>query len=115
MSLQVCCHYLASVGRVSASRGSRIWQLSVFLLVLLCGLGNRNAQAETSSSTPTPAAALTMSANLPSGHIGVLYSGSISASGGSSPYKFAVVDGSLPPGLALDSSSGAITGIPTKW
>jgi uncharacterized protein YhjY with autotransporter beta-barrel domain len=45
--------------------------------------------------------------------IGVPYSASVSASGGTGSYTYAVV-GSLPPGLFFDSTSGAITGTPTS-
>jgi hypothetical protein len=40
------------------------------------------------------------------------YSGSVSATGPDSPFTFAVVSGSPPPGVGL-SSSGALSGIPT--
>lgn len=50
---------------------------------------------------------------LPGGTVGVAYSGSITASGGTSAYAFAVKIGSaLPPGLVI-SSAGAISGTPT--
>jgi hypothetical protein len=56
---------------------------------------------------------LILSANLPSGRVGVPYSGSFTASGGLSPYTYRVVDGALPAGLALNGSTGAVTGTPT--
>lgn len=40
------------------------------------------------------------------------YSQQLSASGGSSPYTWKLISGSLPPGLAL-STSGLIAGTPT--
>jgi hypothetical protein len=40
------------------------------------------------------------------------YSSSLNISGGKMPYTFSVTAGSLPPGLTLDSSTGAITGTP---
>ena len=49
---------------------------------------------------------------LPSGTVGVYYNQTITASGGTSPYTFAVTAGSLPPGLSL-SSSGVLSGTPT--
>lgn len=45
--------------------------------------------------------------------MGVAYSQTLVASGGTSPYTWALVSGSLPGGLSLNSSSGAITGTPT--
>jgi hypothetical protein len=49
---------------------------------------------------------------LPAGSIGVAYSETITAQGGTAPYSYALSTGSLPPGLAL-SSSGVISGTPT--
>lgn len=52
-------------------------------------------------------------ATLPATTIGIPYSQVVSASGGVAPYAFAVSGGSLPPGLALASASGVISGTPT--
>jgi hypothetical protein len=51
--------------------------------------------------------------SLPDGNIGVAYSQSIVATGGTLPYVFALT-GALPPGLALNPATGAITGTPTR-
>jgi hypothetical protein len=48
---------------------------------------------------------------LPGGSVGVLYNASVQASGGVAPYAFALVGGSLPAGLTLNSD-GTITGTP---
>lgn len=47
------------------------------------------------------------------GQIGVPYGSSLTAIGGTPPYTFAIISGSLPPGLTLNASTGAITGVPT--
>jgi hypothetical protein len=44
---------------------------------------------------------------------GTAYNGTLSESGGTSPYTFTINSGSLPAGLTLKSSTGAITGVPT--
>jgi Putative Ig domain len=44
--------------------------------------------------------------------VGVAYSGVLEASGGVSPYTWAVTAGSLPDGLTLDPNAGTITGTP---
>lgn len=62
----------------------------------------------TSNLNPIPIAAV-----LPPGINGSVYSETISASGGTSPYTFAVTSGSLPTGLSLNTSSGVISGTPT--
>ena len=56
----------------------------------------------------------TTSGNLPVGIVNSVYAGAtLQASGGITPYSWAVTTGSLPAGLALNSSTGAITGTPT--
>lgn len=50
---------------------------------------------------------------LPSGSVGNGYSQTVTASGGTAPYSYAVTSGSLPAGLSLNLSTGAITGTPT--
>lgn len=45
--------------------------------------------------------------------VGVPYSSSLMATGGLPPYKFSITSGVLPPGLALNPFTGAITGTPT--
>jgi len=51
--------------------------------------------------------------SLPNGTTGVAYSQTLTASGGTSPYTWAIASGSLPSGLSLNTSSGAITGTPS--
>ena len=75
----------------------------------------------TPSPTPTPVPTPTPSPLkigaprvLPSAHTTVLYDVSLGISGGRAPYAIAVVRGHLPPGLSIDQSAGAITGIATK-
>ncbi len=45
-------------------------------------------------------------------YLGVAYDETLSASGGSPPYQWSIVDGALPSGLALNAVEGRITGIP---
>ncbi len=53
-------------------------------------------------------------ATLPNGTVGVAYSQTITATGGSATgYHFAVTSGALPAGLTLNNGTGAITGTPT--
>ncbi|SPA24752.1 conserved hypothetical protein [Cupriavidus taiwanensis] len=42
--------------------------------------------------------------------LGIAYSQTVSASGGTAPYTYSVVAGALPPGLMLNGSTGAIAG-----
>lgn len=52
-------------------------------------------------------------ATLPAANVGVPYSWSLSAGGGTAPYAFTVTGGSPPPGLTL-TAGGVLTGTPTR-
>ncbi|MFC3551316.1 putative Ig domain-containing protein, partial [Lysobacter cavernae] len=52
-------------------------------------------------------------ASLSNATVGAAYNQTVSASGGTAPYAFAISAGALPAGLMLDANSGAITGTPT--
>lgn len=52
-------------------------------------------------------------ASLPDATLGVAYEVVLVAGGGSQPYRWSVDNGSLPPGLALDPSTGTISGTPS--
>jgi hypothetical protein len=51
---------------------------------------------------------------VPAGTIGVPYSASLTATGGTAPYSWQVTAGSLPSGLSLGANSGLISGTPSK-
>lgn len=66
--------------------------------------------------SPFGAAALALEIACPTndtGTVGQAYSGQINATGDSPPYVFALVSGTLPPGLTLNTATGVISGIPT--
>jgi hypothetical protein len=52
-------------------------------------------------------------ASPPDGVVGVEYLHRFPVSGGVPPYTFAIISGTLPPGLTLDSMRGEVSGIPT--
>jgi len=51
--------------------------------------------------------------SLPNGVQNAAYSATLSGSGGTTPYSWSIISGSLPPGLTLNSTSGEISGTPT--
>lgn len=59
--------------------------------------------------------AISTGSALPPGAVGIPYSATLSATGGTAPYTWSVLPqgGSLPPGLKLDPGTGNLTGIPT--
>jgi hypothetical protein len=56
---------------------------------------------------------ITTNATLPSGTVGTLYSQTLTASGGVTPYTWTLISGALPAGLSL-TSAGVISGTPTS-
>ncbi|MGA2370374.1 MAG: putative Ig domain-containing protein [Candidatus Korobacteraceae bacterium] len=65
------------------------------------------------SITINPAVPLSISTtSLPNGTVGTQYSAPITAIGGVYPYTWAVISGTLPSGLSLNSSTGTISGTP---
>ncbi|EPD42980.1 hypothetical protein HMPREF9701_01231 [Delftia acidovorans CCUG 274B] len=60
-------------------------------------------------TAPTVAIAPT---SLPNGFVNFPYNATVSASGGTAPYTYAITAGSLVPGLALNTSTGLISGTP---
>ena len=56
---------------------------------------------------------ITTGSPLPQGTVASAYSQTLAASGGTPPYSWSVSAGSLPTGLNLNASSGAISGTPT--
>jgi large repetitive protein len=49
----------------------------------------------------------------PAGQVGVAYTDTLTAAGGTTPYAWSVSAGSLPPGLTLTASTGVVAGTPT--
>lgn len=58
------------------------------------------------------APSLAISGNLGSGEIGIAYSRTLTAVGGTAPYQWTITGGALPAGVKLDSASGLISGLP---
>jgi hypothetical protein len=73
-----------------------------------------NPAAQASATVMVEAAAgqaITISTStLPAGTVGVSYSATFVGSGGTQPYRWGIVSGSLPAGLQLNGQSGAISG-----
>ncbi len=72
--------------------------------------GNTNPTLQSFGVVPTT---LTLGCPTGTAQVNVAYSSALVASGGVAPYTFSIISGSLPPGLTLNTSTGAITGTPT--
>jgi hypothetical protein len=69
--------------------------------------------ASLSLTVSEPALAIsTMS--LPNGQVGSAYSSTLEATGGVTPYSWSIPSGNIPPGLALNSSAGTLSGTATR-
>lgn len=97
--------------------------LSVTITPTAAGSGNIMAQigsgvcavSDTSTLiTVLPPLLQITSACPPGGTVGTAYSATLTASGGTAPYTWSVVGGTLPPGIGpIGGSTGALTGTPT--
>jgi Putative Ig domain len=72
-------------------------------------------QTKTVSLTLTIASATLVitTSSLPNGQINTAYSATLVATGGKAPLTWSLTSGTLPTGLSLNASTGAITGTPT--
>ncbi len=95
-------------------RGFSIWQICFILILcaipLLLGCGT--AGVATATSLNHSATLQILNASPSSGTVELPYTASLSASGGQQPYAFTITAGALPSGLALDSTTGLISGTP---
>ena len=84
---------------------------------------NFTVQVTDSGSPPQPATAqlsilitfvpvVITTTSLPSGLVGVPYSGSMTATGGVKPYTWGIASGNLPPGLGLDPTTCTNSSVP---
>ena len=100
---------LAGSGTVNYSVGPNTGAARTALLVIA---GRTFVVNQDAGSTGGPAPLSISTQSLPVGTVGSSYSGTVSATGGTPPYTFAV-SGTLPNGLSFNSSTGVISGTPT--
>ena len=98
----------ASTGALNGTPGSSA--ASTFTITATDGSGATGSRAY---SVTINAAISVNPASLPNGVVAVAYAQTVSATGGTGSYTYSVSAGSLPAGLALNASSGVITGTPT--
>ena len=76
------------------------------------GAGPYTGTIDYTLTVAAPTLALTPESVTP-GTVGVAYSRTLSASGGTAPYAYAVTAGALPTGLSLGGATGVVSGTPT--
>lgn len=87
----------------------------VTLMVLLFPLiacGQQTAEQQLSLDI-APALLVVMTTTLPGGQMGVPYSATLTAMGGTAPYTWSIIFGTLPIGLTLGAADGVISGTAT--
>jgi IPT/TIG domain/Putative Ig domain len=117
-------------------RNTYLWQVleTIGIMTLLLNLGGcagygspSSVQANDATKQPTSrapkgnkgnadgsAASLQITTNsLPTGQESASYAVALTARGGTLPYTWSILSGSLPPGLALGAATGAIAGMPS--
>jgi hypothetical protein len=100
---------------INASSGTVSGQPSAsgpfsFTLVATDALGGTSTQSETVDIAGAPTVGVSA---VQGGEVDVPYSATPTVSGGTGPYTWSVSVGSLPSGLTLDPTTGAITGTPS--
>ncbi len=100
---------LSSTGTVSGTPTSS--SAATFTIVATDAYSCSGTQSYT--VTPVCPTITVNPSTLPSGIIGTAYSQTLTASGGTAAYTFAVSSGTLPAGLTLNATSGVLSGTPT--
>ena len=88
--------------RASDFRRAHLLSALALAFALLCTLAPAQA-----------AGSLRLSGNLGPANVGSQYSAALSVKRGRAPYQFSISAGQLPPGLALNPATGAISGVPS--
>jgi uncharacterized repeat protein (TIGR03803 family) len=88
-------------------------QFGVYQITFGVQDSSKTPQIATKTIQLTIDSGLSLIGALANGKVGAAYSAVATATGGVSPYKWALVSGKLPDGLALNPKNGAITGTPT--
>jgi hypothetical protein len=81
-------------------------------LVLIGALAGCGSSGDISPAPKPPSALVVTTQSLPTGEVGAAYAATLSASGGTPPYRWSIKSGALAAGLSL-GASGSISGTPT--
>ena len=88
----------------------QFFALSVLLFISLLLLQSCGSSP---AGNPKPMPLAISTSSLPSGQVGAAYNMTLVATGGTTPFNWTTTSGTLPAGLSLNASTGAITGTPT--
>ncbi len=106
----------AGCGAVSATTGAQVTYTAptgitspISVLLTASVAGTKSSAPVTITVNPTPM----ILGNPPAGSVGVAYSTTLTASGGTGPLTLSIGPGSLPAGLTFNPATGVISGTPT--
>ena len=80
-------------------------------VALLLGCASLS-QSQNDQKSPPPASLSISTASLPSGQVGFPYGATLAVTGGTAPYSWSLMAGTLPTGLSFNTSTGMINGTP---
>lgn len=88
------------------------WLVPIVLVMIFVITGCGGGGGSKSSVPPAGSDLVITPSNLPVGMPGVLYSQTLSTTGGTEPYAWAIESGTLPGDMALDPATGELSGTP---
>jgi hypothetical protein len=106
---------MAPSARVGKRSANDLWRSNLDARLDLPTEVGRHERTQAPSGetfTVVPRLAIT-TISVPAGMVGTRYSATLPASGGNPPYKWSIISGTLPTGMHLRRSTGALTGKPT--
>ena len=104
---------LSAGGTLGGSPSASASDVALTFKVLDSGVPQQSMTASL-PLTVRPAALLSIATSaLPNAQVGKSYTAALSATGGTTPYTWTLTSGVLPAGLALNPSSGAVSGTPS--
>ncbi|MGD0568938.1 MAG: putative Ig domain-containing protein [Candidatus Sulfotelmatobacter sp.] len=102
----------ASAGTISSTGVFTAPKVSAGTTVIITAKSTTSQAAATVTVNPLTPLAITTSA-VAGAETGMTYSATLSATGGVAPYQWSLASGSLPSGIQLQATSGAISGLTT--
>jgi Putative Ig domain/Protein of unknown function (DUF1565) len=114
--MQTRCHSREAIMKMfSGHRAVTRKPLIEFVLLASAAIALHGCSSGSNVQMQNPGSPLTISmTSLPEGQVGTAYSADLTATGGTSPYTWSISNGTLPRGLSLGGSTGAISGTPTQ-
>src|SRR5215469_4532979 len=112
MRRETSCFGIANNFSIEQIRSQKLLLLVLSLSLAALNIACSTVQAGNPPSSQSKAS-IAISVPAQSAKVGVAYNVVPTVSGGTAPYTFALLNGSLPPGFSLNARTGSLTGTPT--